>query len=518
MKTRPIAPNDFELILNLDRQVYPTNKPVTKGTLSNWYKKNPEFGMIFKEEDKITGVGIVIPMNKLGWAKLTKGEISETELNETTLFDKDKDKEIYLHVYHIEKLTDIKNFHKIFLKELKKIIPKKITINGFSGLCVTPQGKNIFENKFKCKEEEYRCTEYVKETDKGKEVVSEGKEKERCKMLILYPEKESIVWKYLKATSNDNPKENILRPSEEFEGPSVKGYDFNQGVDFEKILDSYATMGAQATNLGRAIEIIKEIRKEKAFIYLGYTSNMVSSGLREIFRYLVQHKMVDLIVTTAGGIEEDFIKCFNDFKIGDFNLSGTELRDKGLNRTGNMIVPNNRYTTFEDWVLPILEKYKDEKLTPSKLINLLGKEIDNEESIYYWAYKNKIPVFAPALLDGSLGDMIYFYKTKNPNFKIEITEDMVDMNNSSLGKEKTAMIILGSGIIKHHICNANLYRNGADYAVYINTAQEFDASDSGATPDEAVSWGKISQNAKSVKVHGDATIIFPLIVAKCFSE
>ena len=45
--------------------------------------------------------------------------------------------------------------------------------------------------------------------------------------------------------------------------------------------------------------------------------------------------------------------------------------------------------------------------------------------------------------------------------------------------------------VKHHICNANLMRNGADYAVYINTASEFDGSDSGASCDEAVSWGKI---------------------------
>jgi len=319
-------------------------------------------------------------------------------------------------------------------------------------------------------------------------------------------------------TTNNNPLKNILKASEEFDGPSVKGYDFNNGIDFEKILDSFATTGAQATNLAKAIEIIKEMREQKAFIYFGYTSSMVSSGLRDIFRYLVQHKMVDLIVTTAGGIEEDFIKCFDDFKIGSFDMDGSKLRDKGLNRIGNMIVPNSRYCTFEDWILPILEKYKNEKLTPSKLINLLGKEINNEESIYYWAHKNNIPVFAPALLDGSIGDMVYFYKNKNPDFKIEITDDMVAMNNSSLGKEKTGMLVLGSGIVKHHICNANLYRNGADYAVYINTAQEFDASDAGATPDEAVSWGKISQNAKSVKVHGDATIIFPLIVAKCFKN
>lgn len=80
------------------------------------------------------------------------------------------------------------------------------------------------------------------------------------------------------------------------------------------------------------------------------------------------------------------------------------------------------------------------------------------------------------------------------------------------------MIILGGGLPKHHICNANLMRNGADFAVYINTAQEFDGSDSGAKPDEAVSWGKITPEAKPVKVHADATLVFPLLVSQTFAE
>jgi deoxyhypusine synthase len=319
-------------------------------------------------------------------------------------------------------------------------------------------------------------------------------------------------------------RKNILRESSEATGKSVKGYDFNKGINYEKILDSYSTMGAGATNLSKAIEIIMESRKEKSFTYLGYTSNMVTGGLRDIFRYLAEHKLIDVIITTAGGIEEDIIKCLGDFKIGSFNLNGKELRDKGINRAGNILIPNSRYCRFEDFIIPILEKInKNQKetteiLTPSKLIHLLGKEIDNKESIYYWAQKNNIPVYCPAITDGSIGDMIYFFKNSHPNFKIDISDDIVKMNNSTIGKNKTTMIILGGGVIKHHICNANMFRNGADYAVYINTAQEFDGSDAGAKPDEAVSWGKITGKAKTIKVFADASIVFPLIVAKCFAK
>ena len=92
------------------------------------------------------------------------------------------------------------------------------------------------------------------------------------------------------------------------------------------------------------------------------------------------------------------------------------------------------------------------------------------------------------------------------------------MNDSTIGLEKSGVIILGSGVVKHSILNAHLYRDGADYAVYINNAQEFDGSDAGATPDEAVSWGKIRTNGISEKVFGDATILFPLLVAETFAR
>lgn len=313
-------------------------------------------------------------------------------------------------------------------------------------------------------------------------------------------------------------EEAILKKSTEVEGKSVKGYDFSKGLSWNKIIDSFETTGFQATHLSKAIEIIKKMRKEKAFIYLGYTSNMVSSGIREIIRYLVEKKLVDVLVTTGGGVEEDIIKCQGDFKISKFSHSGEVLREKGVNRIGNILVPNKRYCDFEDWVLKILEEYKDKTLTPSELVRILGQKINNKESIYYHAAKNNIPVYCDALMDGSIGDMIYFFKNKNPNFKLDISDDRVDLNNSTIGKEKTGMIILGSGIVKHSIHNANLYRNGADYAVVFNNASEWDGSDAGARPDEAVSWGKIKAKGDSIKVFGDITINFPIVVGKCFAE
>ena len=317
---------------------------------------------------------------------------------------------------------------------------------------------------------------------------------------------------------------NLLRAGETLKGTAIKGYDFDKGIDYKEIMGSFSSTGFQASHLSKAIEITNKMIKDKAFIYLGYTSNLVSSGLRDIFRYLVKHKKVNVVVTTAGGIEEDIIKCLGDFILGDFKAQGAELRKKGINRIGNIFVSNSLYVKFEQFIQPILEElYQEQKktnqvFTPSDIVWKLGEKINNEKSIYYWAWKNNIRVYCPALTDGAIGDNIYFFKFKHPDFIVDIAEDAKRLNDTTIGLKKSGLMILGSGVIKHHILNANMLRNGADYAVYINTAQEFDGSDSGATPDEAVSWGKIIPNAESVKVYGDATILFPILVAESFAK
>jgi deoxyhypusine synthase len=319
-------------------------------------------------------------------------------------------------------------------------------------------------------------------------------------------------------------RENLLRESSEISGTAVKGYDFNKGVDYGGIVKSFASTGFQATHLANAIEIINKMISEKAFIYLGYTSNLVSSGLRETFRWLAEHKKVSVIVTTTGGIEEDIIKCLGDFVIGDFRADGSELREKGINRIGNIFVPNSRYIAFEEFFQPILEElYNLQKKTgkapcPSDIIWKLGEKINDKRSICYWALKNGIRIYCPALTDGAIGDNIYFFKFRHPDFMVDIAEDAKRLNDTTIGLKKSGLIILGSGVVKHHILNANMLRNGADYAVYINNAQEFDGSDAGASPDEAVSWGKILPNAEAVKVYGDATILFPIMAAESFAK
>ena len=146
----------------------------------------------------------------------------------------------------------------------------------------------------------------------------------------------------------------VLGESEEMPEGSVPcvGYDFNKGPDLNALLESMMTSGFQATNLALAVEEVKRMRawrlsdepigpdekedfldpavraETKCTIFLGCTSNLISAGTRECIRYMLEHKKVDCMVTTAGGIEEDILKCLAPHYMGDFALKGTELRKK----------------------------------------------------------------------------------------------------------------------------------------------------------------------------------------------
>ena len=85
---------------------------------------------------------------------------------------------------------------------------------------------------------------------------------------------------------------------------------------------------------------------------------------------------MDCIVTSAGGVEEDFIKCLSNMYVGDFHLSGRELRSKGINRIGNLLVPNNNYCLFEDWLSPLLNVMLEEQMEEVGLLKMIQNIID----------------------------------------------------------------------------------------------------------------------------------------------
>lgn len=309
--------------------------------------------------------------------------------------------------------------------------------------------------------------------------------------------------------------------------PTIKGPDLKPGMSFSDYLQTLGTTGLQASELSHAIEIGKMMVREEVPIFLSFTSNMISCGVREVITSLVREKKVAVISTSAGGIEEDIIKSIQPFHLGSFSASGEMLFDSGITRYGNVYATTAHYAYFEQFMQEVFtelyEKQKETKIpcTPSDIAHLMGKKIAEKkhkyrESYLYWAQKHDIPVYCPGIVDGSIGDLLYFFKQKHKDFVLDVSLDHKRIIDYVLTCEKTAGIIIGGGISKHYILNANIFKEGFDYTVYISTAQSYDGSDSGASPEEAVSWAKIKVNSPRIKVQCDASLAFPIFAYGVF--
>jgi deoxyhypusine synthase len=284
---------------------------------------------------------------------------------------------------------------------------------------------------------------------------------------------------------------------------------------------AYSSCGFQATSLARGISIIREMKAKKATIFLTFTSNLVASGLRGLIAELCKRKFVDAIITAGGSLDHDLIKSAKKYELGSFMMDDAELHKKGINRLGNILVPNACYEYLEKFMQETYEEiYQEGKLaSPSAMAAKIGEKIgakagkEAEGSFLYWCTKNRIPVFCPGITDSAIGLQAYFFRQKRTDFGIDVTKDMNALAQLALNAEKTGGIILGGGISKHHAIGVNLLRGGFDFAVYVTTSSPWDGSLSGARTNEGISWGKIKEKANHVTIDADATIAFPLLVA-----
>ena len=280
------------------------------------------------------------------------------------------------------------------------------------------------------------------------------------------------------------------------------------------------TGGFTAKKLGTASEIMQKMEADKCFKFLSFPSDLVAAGSRGIILDFVKEKKFDCIITTAGTVSHDLIRIWTDYFHGSFDADDKELHQQGINRLGNIYIPNESYgELLEKRLIPILQKIYDEgnkNLATWELCREIGKHLENEpkkgESILYHAYKNNIPIIIPGPTDGALGFQIHMFK-QDHDMTIDVFKDEKLLEEMVFANEKSGALMLGGGISKHHVIWWNQFKDGLDYVVYITTAVEHDGSLSGARLKEAVSWGKIKEDAKYITVEGDATILLPLLAA-----
>ncbi|MCD6434388.1 MAG: deoxyhypusine synthase [Candidatus Diapherotrites archaeon] len=303
----------------------------------------------------------------------------------------------------------------------------------------------------------------------------------------------------------------------------IKDFRWKPNMKISEAVKQFSALGFQSIELAKASDIIYKMKKENAKIFLTFPSNLTTSGLRGFFAQLVELGMVDIIVTTAGSIEEDIMKAIGEkFIISRFDADDVALHERGNNRVGNILITNDSYARFEGFIIKLLKKICKEKgkscFSTAELLHEIGKKLNDRNSILYQAAKHNVKIFCPAIADASLGFQLFMLRDYVKNFQIDVIKDFEEINFETSQEQRKGIIALGGGVSKHYAILSTVLSGGMDYAIYITTSRQYSGSLSGATTSEAKSWGKIKDDSDSVTVYGDATILFPIAMANALDR
>ncbi len=306
-------------------------------------------------------------------------------------------------------------------------------------------------------------------------------------------------------------------------GRPVKDLTIKGNTSIVKIFEEMSQSGGfESRNLADGLNILTSmISDKKCLRFLSFIGAIVSTGLRGIIKDMIRNQWFDVVITTCGALDHDIARYYSNYKEGSFALNDKELANQDIHRLGNVLVPLKSYgPLIENKIQTFLEKaYKEGKreMSTADITKMIGNHM-GENSFLYWAFKNDVPVIVPGIMDGAVGSQIWLFTQKHRDFKLNLTADADLLSGLIFKAKKSGAFMIGGGIPKHHTLWWNQYREGLDYALYVTTAQEFDGSSSGALVNEAISWGKVSQNAKQTTVHAEATTILPFLYSALLSK
>ena len=306
-------------------------------------------------------------------------------------------------------------------------------------------------------------------------------------------------------------------------GAPVKDVKITSNSTPEQIISALADSGGfESINMSLGLDILDEMSKNKECTkFLSCVGAVISTGLRGIICDMMEKNMFDIVITTCGALDHDLARSFADYNSGSFSMDDSDLAKQNIHRLGSVLVPASSYgPLIEEKMQSFLCKEYDSgvrTMSSADITRMIGKYTD-KNSFLYWATKNDIPVIVPGIMDGAVGSQIWMFTQSHNDFTLDIIRDSELLSSKIFGAKKSGALMIGGGISKHHTLWWNQYRGGLDYALYLTTASEYDGSLSGALVREAVSWGKVTPNAKETTIHGEATATLPFLYAALLSR
>ena len=283
--------------------------------------------------------------------------------------------------------------------------------------------------------------------------------------------------------------------------------------DFITQLDESGVLGAG--RISHATKLLADsIEDEDTKIFLSLAGPMIPGGLRKVVRDLIDKGYVDLIISSGANLTHDLVEAFGGNHYKSTGRPDEELQDSGIGRIADIYTHADDFEVFEEEIQKVFAKINEEYTTISiqNFIRQIGLNIDDDESFIKTAAKRNVPIFAPGLIDCMIGLQLWIY-CQDHDFTISAVDDMSYLSDFVYDSKKVTACMLGGGLPKHYTLASNILTGGIDAGIQITLDRSESGSLSGAPLEEAKSWAKAKKGSNLVTVIGDATVLFPLIVA-----
>jgi deoxyhypusine synthase len=273
-----------------------------------------------------------------------------------------------------------------------------------------------------------------------------------------------------------------------------------------------------AGRLYRATKLFSQVIKEpETLVFLSIAGPLVPGGLRNIIRDLIEREEIDALITSSANITHDLLEAFGGNHYRDIQGDDERLCEMGMGRIGDLYTKSKDFEVFEKEINHLFSEICHDKtdFNIREFLYEIGSRIEDDNSILKIAAQRNIPIYCPGIIDSMLGLQLWMYTQEN-HLVLDVVGDMHELSDLVYSSKKVAAVMLGGGLPKHYALASNLLKGGVDAAIQVTMDRGETGSLGGAPLEEAKSWAKAKCGSNLVTVIGDATIIFPLMVASAW--
>jgi deoxyhypusine synthase len=292
--------------------------------------------------------------------------------------------------------------------------------------------------------------------------------------------------------------------------------DIKNGMSVLELIEQMGKSGVLgAGRMYRATKLLAEtLDDEDTTVFLSVAGPLVPGGLKKVIRDMIENDMVDVLITSGANITHDLLEAFGGKHHYGMTDDDETLCKQGMGRIGDLYTKSEDFEVFEKEITKIMSDIaeKENTLSIRKFLTEIGTALSDEESILKTAARKGVPIYAPGLIDSMLGLQLWMF-TQDNDLHLDASGDMSELSDIVYDSKRVATVILGGGLPKHYALASNLLTGGVDAAIQVTMDRSETGSLGGAPLEEAKSWAKAKAGSNLVTVIGDATIIFPMMLA-----